>query len=152
MSRAGSLRRRLLVTVLAAVVVGVGLLTLAFNVVLRDRLDADVNDRLHARAAAQLGTLSVANGRLEVGEAPDDSAGDSRVWIFSGGRTLEQPQRVPAAVDRAADAVAARGHGMMEIASPPTSLLAEPIQRGGRDLGTVVVSVSRAPYKRTERV
>jgi signal transduction histidine kinase len=146
------LRGRLLAAVLAAVVVGVVLLTAAFNIVLRSQLDSDADQLLRARAAAQIATLSTSGGRLAVGEAPDDAAADAPVWIFAAGRALERPQRPAPAVDRAAVALAGGGRRSTEVASPQTRLLAVPVRRGGRTLGTVVVAASLAPYERTESV
>ncbi|MEA2375480.1 MAG: two-component system, OmpR family, sensor kinase [Thermoleophilaceae bacterium] len=151
-ARRRGLRGRLLLTVLASVAVGVGLLTAAFNLVLHDRLNADAHSLLRARAAAQLGTLETVNGRLAVGEAPDDAGADAQVWIFSGSRALERPQRVATVVDRAATNLAAGPRRTADVATPSTALLAVPVRRAGRRLGTVVVAVSRTPYERTERV
>jgi signal transduction histidine kinase len=151
--RIRGLRGRLLLVVLGVVLVGVLLLVAGFNVVLRARLDADVNDLLSGRASAQLATLSSAGGRLEVGEAPDDAAVDSQVWVFAGGRQLEHPRAAAASVDRAASRLAdVTARRTVDVASPETRLLAVPVRRDGRRLGTVVVAVSLAPYERTERV
>jgi signal transduction histidine kinase len=151
LGRSAGLRPRLLAAVLVAVIVGMGVLTVAFNVVLHARLNSDVNDLLRARAAAQLGTLSTVNGHLRTGEAPDDASVDSRAWIFAGRRALERPQRVAGSVDRAAGRLAAGDRRTLDVKTPPTRLLAVPARHGGRRLGTVVVAVSRAPYERTER-
>jgi signal transduction histidine kinase len=150
--RSRGLRSRLLFTVLASMAVGVVVLTVAFNVVLRARLDGDVHDVLRARANAELATLSTVDGRLSLGEAPDDAAVDARVWVFAGKRTLERPQKAAGIVDRAALGLADGPRRTTDVGDPPTALLAVPVTRGGRRLGTVVTAASRAPYQRTERV
>jgi len=146
------LRGRLLLAVLAAVVAGVALLTTTFNLVLRARLDSDVDGLLNARAAAQLATLSTQNGRLVASEAPDAAAVDSQVWVFAGPRALERPGRAPPGVDPAAAALARGPRRTLDVGSADTRLLAVPVMRAGRRLGTVVVGASLAPYERTERV
>jgi signal transduction histidine kinase len=148
----GGLRGRLLLNVLVTVAMGVALLTAAFNLILQQRLDTDIGDLLSARAAARLDTLSTVEGRLEVGEAPDVAGVDSPVWIFAGKRVLERPPRAASAVDREAARMVAGGRRTVDIAVPPTQLMATPVRRDGKRLGTVVVGVSEAPYQRTERV
>ncbi|MEA2459136.1 MAG: two-component system, OmpR family, sensor kinase [Thermoleophilaceae bacterium] len=136
---------------LGTVLVGVALLTVAFNVVLHAQLESDVNDVLGARAAAQIGALSTTDGRLAVAEAPDAAAVDSQVWVFAGRRALEHPQGAAAGVDSAAARLAGGSRRTIDVASPATRLLAEPVSEGGRRLGTVVVAASRSASERTER-
>ena len=143
------LRTRLMLAVMAAMGVGLALLIVGFNVLLARQLDGDLGSVLRARAAAQLTTLSVLDGRLRVAEAPDEGALDSQVWVFAGPRELERPQRVPAAVERAARAVSDGPRRTLDLRRPSIRLLAVPVQRGGRRLGTVVVAASRAPYEHT---
>jgi signal transduction histidine kinase len=145
------LRTRLLLAVVAAIGVGLAVLTVGFNVLLADQLDGDLDSVLRARAAAQLTTLSVVDGRLAVAEAPDDAALDSQVWVFAGSRELERPPRAPAAVERAVRALSGGPRRTLDLRRPPTRLLAVPVQRAGRRLGTVVVGASRAPYEHTRR-
>jgi signal transduction histidine kinase len=94
-------------------------------------------------------TLSVVDGRLEVAEAPDDAALDAQVWVFAGSRELERPPRVPAAVEDAARALSGGPRRTLDVRRPPVRLLAVPVQRGSRRLGTVVVGASRIPYEHT---
>jgi signal transduction histidine kinase len=150
-TRTRGLRGRLFVAVLGVVAVGLALLTVAFNLVLRAQLENDVNDVLRARAAAQLGTLAVADGRLTVTEAPDDAAVDPRVWVFSGSRVLERPRGVSPRVTAAVTALTTTPRRFVDVPSPPARLLGVPVRRAGRRLGTVVVAASRAPYERTAR-
>jgi two-component system OmpR family sensor kinase len=150
--RVRGLRTRLLLAVVAVMAVGLALLTAGFNVVLAGQLDGDLNSVLRARAAAQLTTLSIVDGRLTLAEAPDDAALDSQVWVFANGaRELERPPRGPAAVERAVQALSGGPRRTLDVPRPPTRLLAVPVQRAGRRLGTVVVGASRAPYEHTRR-
>lgn len=149
-ARTRGLRGRLILVVLSAVAVGVALIVTAFNLVLDQQLDSDLNGLLAARAGAQLSTLDVANGRLAVGEAPDEGT-DAPVWIFAGARTLERPRRASPSVERAARELANGPRRSIDVSSPSTRLLAGPVRRGGRRLGTVVVAASKAPYERTAR-
>jgi signal transduction histidine kinase len=151
-TRTRGLRRRLMVAVVGVVLVGVALLTVAFNVVLHSRLESDANAVLRARAAAQVGTLTTTDGRLVVGEAPDDAATDSQVWIFAGTRVLEHPRRPPPSLAAAAADLAGGPPRSVDVASPAARLLAEPVRDQGRRVGTVVVAASLTPYKRTERI
>jgi signal transduction histidine kinase len=145
------LRTRLVLAVIAVMGVGLAVLIIGFNLLLAHQLDGELDSVLRAGAEAQLTTLSVVDGRLEVAEAPDDAALDSQVWIFAGSRPLEQPQRAPAAVQRAVRELAGGPRRTLDLPSPPTRLLAVPVQRAGSRLGTVVVGASRTPYERTRR-
>jgi signal transduction histidine kinase len=145
------LRTRLVLAVIAVMGVGLAILIVGFNVLLAHQLDGELDSVLRAGAEAQLTTLSVVDGRLEVAEAPDDAALDSQVWIFTGSRELERPQHVPAAVERAVRELAGGPRRTLDLSTPATRLLAVPVQRAGRRLGTVVVGASRTPYERTRR-
>jgi signal transduction histidine kinase len=149
-TRTRGLRGRLILVVLSVVAVGVALLVTAFNLVLDHQLDGDLNGLLTARADAQLGTLDVTNGRLTVGEAPDEGT-DAQVWIYAGTKALERPRRTAPGVESAALELAGGQRRSIDVASPPTRLLAVPVRGGGQRLGTVVVAASKAPYERTAR-
>jgi signal transduction histidine kinase len=149
--RVRGLRTRLLLAVVAVMGVGLALLTVGFNVLLSHQLDGELDDVLRARAAAQLATLSVVDGRLEAAEAPDDAALDSQVWIFAGARALEAPPHAPVAVRRAVRSLVGGPRRTVDLRAPATRLQAVPVLRAGRRLGTVVVGASRAPYERTRR-
>jgi signal transduction histidine kinase len=145
------LRGRLILVVLGAVAVGVALLTLAFNLVLRAQLDADVNAVLRANASAQLGTLATADGRLAVGDLPDNAGVGAHIWVFSGQRALQRPRGVSARVDAVAASLAGGPRRTLDLASPPARLRATPLTHDGRRLGTLVVAASREPFERTAR-
>src|ERR1700687_3795777 len=89
------LRARLVLSTLVGSLVAVSVLVGAFNLVLNEKLRGDVDNLLRDRAAAQLRTVAVVDGRLRVSEAPDKAAPDTQTWIFVGSRALEQPVAAP---------------------------------------------------------
>ena len=70
------LRRRLLSSVLAAIVVVLAALLAGFNLVLGDRLSRDADNALFARSSAELAALHVSGGQLTVPEVHDAAALD----------------------------------------------------------------------------
>lgn len=150
MTRHVGLRGRLLVSVLLAIGLVLAGLTTGFNLVLSNRLDSDANDVAQARASAELAVLHVAHGPISLGEAPDQAAPDSQVWVFHGTRALEAPRASHA--DNAAAAILARGtRRLYDVPATDTRLYAIPVISGSRPLGTVVAGVSLAPYEQTRR-
>ncbi len=147
-SRRYGLRGRLLLTVVAVVAAALGVATLAFNLVLSRSLDGNANDLLRARGAAEVASLEVVGGRLQLGDAPDTGTTESLVWVFAGSRTLEEP-RVAAAVTRAARRLAGGPQRFADVAGS-TRLYATPVVGGGRQVGTVVTGLSLAPYNDTK--
>jgi len=150
MTRRLGLRGRLLVSVLLAIGLVLAALTTGFNLVLGNRLDSDANGVVQARASAELAVLRPAQGTISLGEAPDQAAPDSQVWVFHGTRALEAPRASDA--DNAAAAMLARGaRRLYDVPATDTRLYAIPVVSGGRRLGTVVAGVSLAPYQQTRR-
>ena len=144
-----SLRARLLLTTLAALALSLGAGVVAFNAILSARLSSDASEAAHARAAARLATLDVANGRLAVGEAPDDAVIDTQVWVFAADRRpLEAPET--ASVPLRARATALAG-GPERIADGPgdVRMASLPVVVKGQRFGTVVAAVQLRPYART---
>jgi len=148
-SWAPGLRGRLLLSVLAAITVVVGALVLGFNLVLADRLDSEAGSVLQARASAEVASLHVVAGHIQLTEAPDAGIPDSQVWVFQGRRALEQP-RSPGN-DAAAFGLAARAPATMDVAATDTRLSAVPVAEARRQVGAVVVGISLAPYRQTRR-
>lgn len=89
--RLTGLRARLLLTTLIGSLLAVSVLVAAFNLVLDAKLRGEVDNLLRDRAASQLRTIGVVDGRLSVPEAPDRSAPDIPTWAFAGRQALEQP-------------------------------------------------------------
>src|SRR4051812_2241318 len=132
-------------------VVGVGLvlLVVAFNLILSDRLDDDIDAVLTARANGQMSALDVRNGKLIVTDVPDEATAESQAWIFAGKRVLAAPRTPHHRVDSAAEGLAIGPRRFQDVESPAVRLLAEPIIDEGRRVGTVVVAASRTPYEST---
>lgn len=150
MTRRLGLRGRLLVSVLLATGLVLGALTAGFNLVLDHRLDRDATGVVQARALAELAVLRPAHGEMSLGEAPDQAAPDTPVWVFRGTRVLESPRASDA--DNAAAAMLARGgQRRYDVPAGDTRLYAIPVVSGGRRLGTVVAGVSLGPYQQTRR-
>ena len=147
-SRLG-LRRRLELAVIGAVALALILLLGAFNVVLRQRLNAEANRALVSRASAELAALRVVDGKMAVPEVPDAAAPDAQTWVFASRRILEQPRADPTTA-RAAERVAASGsRGTATVPATNIRLYTLPVVSDGRRLGTVVAQVSLGPYQST---
>ena len=143
-------RSRLLLAVLLAVGAALAGLTLAFNVVISRTLSRDADNVLRARAGDALALLGTSDGRLVVGEAPDEGAVDRQVWLFSNGRALESPQTRPA-VAAAARSLAEGPARFQSVADADTRLYSAPVIRDGKRLGTVVAGIALGPYEQTKR-
>ncbi|TMM02627.1 MAG: HAMP domain-containing histidine kinase, partial [Actinobacteria bacterium] len=111
--------------------------------------DRDANSVAQSRASAELSAVRLARGHIVLPEAPDDSALDSQVWVFEGGRALERP-RSGSANDQAAAALVGGPRRFTEVSSTDTRLYSVPIAHNGRRLGTVVAGVSLGPYEQTK--
>jgi signal transduction histidine kinase len=145
--RFGGLRARLLLTIVMGSLLAVGALILAFNVILDAQLRGEVDNLLRDAAAAQLRTIAVLEGRLEVPEAPDRGVPDTQTWVFAASTALERPTGAPPENQRAALALAGGTHTFFSVQSTRTRLYAVPILQGSRRLGTLVVSTSLRPYE-----
>ncbi len=145
------IRGRLCLAVLLAVAAALAVLTAAFNLVIGGTLERHADDLLRGRADAQLAVLKPIGDRLTLGEAPDEAAVDTPVWVFSHGRTLEAPARATPSLDAAALSLAAGGPRFRTLPATDTRLYAVPVVAHGRRLGSVVVALSVAPYEQTKR-
>jgi signal transduction histidine kinase len=131
----------------AATAVGLAAVTIAFNLVLADRLDHDADGVLRTRAQAQIANLAVAGGAVRVRESADDTALE-RVWVFSGHRAVERPLASRPVQARAEALIAAPRSRFSDIGD--TRLLAQPVHGpAGPRAGTVVAAVSLVPYEHT---
>jgi two-component system, OmpR family, sensor kinase len=145
-----SIRARLLLAVLGAVVLAVAAMTVGFNLLLSRSLSRNANDLARARATAQLAALRPTGGRLEVGETPDEALGETQLWVFSRGRTVEAP-RATKPVTAAAQSLAGGRRRFLDVGGADVRLYAAPAVFGGKRLGTVVAGVLLAPYEQTRR-
>ena len=126
-------------------------MAVVFNVVLTNRLSSDANGLLRSRVAGELAALRVVDGRLKLEDAPDDSALDTQLWVFSGRAEVESPSSSPRKIRRAARKLAGGPTRRVELSNPDLRLLAVPVVRHGQRLGTVVAAVSLKPYEDTDR-
>lgn len=148
------LRGRVTLATVAALGLGLVVLSVAINVLLSSRLSADASTVLRDRADAQLATLTTTRGRVHVVETPHDDALDEQAWVVTAdGRTLVRSPARPD-VQRAAAALASVDHPVERTVGEHVRLLAEPAygRDGRRRIGTVVVGVSLLPYEHTERI
>src|SRR4051794_41895714 len=89
--RRGGIRGRLVLVVMGIVGIGLVLLVVAFNLILSDRLDSDIDAVLKARANGQMSALDVRKGSLIVTDVPDEATAESEAWIFAGRRGPPAP-------------------------------------------------------------
>lgn len=149
--RPTGLRARLVLATLVGALVTIAALVVAFNVLLDSRLNDQADSVLRERAAAQLRSLPVIDGRLRVPEAPDRGSADTRTWIFAAGTELERPATSTPAEQGGARTLAASGRGYATVAADQERLHAVPVDQGPRRLGTLVVGASLVPYRSSAR-
>lgn len=145
-----SLRGKLLITVIAAIALVLTVLTLAFNLVLRSRLNTEANSILQARASAVLGTLRVTGNRILLPESPDAGNPDLPIWVFEGTRPIEAPRTTPT-TDAQAAGLAARSPGIQDLPGSQTRLYSVSVDQGPRRVGAVVAALSLGPYLQTRK-
>jgi len=126
-------------------------LTVAFNLVLSDRLYAEATSAVQARASAGLAGLDVTGNRIQLSDAPDERSIDPQVWIFQAGAPLEQPRGAPPANTSVAAALARVAPARRDVGATHTRLYAVPVAQAGRSVGAVVAGVSLRPYQQTQR-
>ena len=146
-----TLRDRLTAVSVLVAAIAIGALTLAFNLLLANSLDGDIDNRLRTQASAAATTVVVRDNQLTVREAANDAAVDRRTWVYEGRRAIERPP-ADAELQAAADALAGRANVFVDLADREVRLYAEPITGDGRGVGTVVAAQSLAAYDRTTDV
>jgi two-component system, OmpR family, sensor kinase len=149
LSLVGGLRGRLLASVMGGIGLLLAALTIAFNLVLAQRLDGDANGVVQARAVAGLSSLTVGSGRIRLADAPDERSPDAQLWVFQGATALEQPRAAPVSNSRAATTLAALAPASRDVRATRTRLYALPVVQSGRRLGAVVAGLSLTPYDQT---
>lgn len=141
-----TLRGRVAVIALAAIAGWLALLTIVFNVIVMRRLQTQAVEVAHARATAAAATVRFGDGRPTVLESPADAALDYGIWLYIGDHAVQRAQ-APVPLQQRADALA--GRGVIAGTTDSAVLSAEPLRQGGRQVGTVVASVSFGPYQDT---
>ena len=104
---------------------------------------------LRSRAASQLDVIDTSSGHIRLREGANASP-DTGVWVLEGNRVIERP-RARRSVDAQALLAAQEPAGFHDAADADVWLYARPVFDHGRRLGTIVVSLSRAPYEQTRR-
>ena len=148
-----TLRGRVTLATIAVLAVGIGGLSVLFNVLLENRLDSDASAALRSRVAAQLATLDVSHGAIRTEEGPGDVALDRRAWVFDHGRMIERPGAESAALGATVASLATVPRTTEKDAPGKVRLRAVPVRdRAGGRLGTVVVAVSLVAYEHTRQL
>ena len=145
MTRRGSLRVRLTAVAVLATGAVIVVVVVAFNLLLARTLDRQVDDRLRTQAAAVATTVRITGGpRGACASRPATARSTGRCGSSPGGARCSGPS-APPRVQRAAERLAARGHGMAQVGDHEARLYALPLVRGGRRRGVVVTGcVARA--------
>jgi signal transduction histidine kinase len=148
-----SFRRRLGLTALATLAVGLGSLLVAGNVLLDRGVRSEATALLRARADAQLAALSVTGRGVAVRETAGDRLLDREGWVLDGARVLERPRGVPPALDRLAVALGRRRVAAEREGPGDIRLRVQPVRAPGPGAAaaTVVVGLSVAPLERLRR-
>ncbi|MEH0416209.1 sensor histidine kinase [Streptomyces sp. B21-083] len=145
-----TLRGRLSLVALTTATLLMVILTVAFNTVIRHRLQRQADDELHARAAAVATTIDTSGPTVRVLETVNDQLLDTNVWIYAGTRLLERPPSTPTGnpLARAAGELAHRGgtHCLTADEPDPARLCSLPVSRG-RSTATVVTALDLSPYR-----
>jgi signal transduction histidine kinase len=146
-------RLRLLLTSLAALIVGLGALVIAGNVLLERGVNAEATSLLHARADAQMAALTVTPTRVIERDTPNDTVLDRSSWVLDGSRLIERPAGVDPELDRAAIALGRARRNVERRGPQRTRLLAVPVfaPKARTASGAVVVALSVRPLERVEQ-
>ncbi|KOV56145.1 sensor histidine kinase [Streptomyces sp. MMG1121] len=147
-----TLRGRLSLVALTTAALLMVILTVAFNTVVRHRLQHEADDELRTRAAAVATTVDTRHGRVRVLETSGDRLLDTNAWIYADGRLLEQPPSGAGGLTRAAGALAARGRRECRTVrgADTVRLCAEPVPDAAAR-ATVVTALDLAPYRSSAR-
>jgi signal transduction histidine kinase len=136
-----TLRRRLLLTSMATLVIGLGGLLVLGNLLLAQRVRAETSSVLRANAESQVSALRVTPTGVHVRQTANDARLDSRGWVLDGRKVIERPRAVNPVLDALAVRLGRAGHPT-EIDGPDeTRLRVEPIRGAGGapTVGSVVV-------------
>jgi len=136
------------VALLALLVIGgwLAVLTIGFNVVLDHELHAQSEGIVRARADSAAGTVRLdSSGRARVIDSSTDAALDSGIWVYSGHASVERPHG-DRDLQAVADSLVDRGARFAD--GPDARLYARPLVQHGRQVATVVASVSTEASER----
>jgi signal transduction histidine kinase len=147
-----TVRRRLLLVSLLTLAVGLGVLLVVGNTLLRSGVRAQAEAVLRARADAQLAELRVTPAGTSVRESSGDEVLDRSTWVLDGDRVVERPAGVSARLNRTAEALARRHDRAERDAPGDMRLRAVPVTEhgSGRTAGAIVVGYAMAPLERIQ--
>ena len=144
-------RDRVTLASVAVLAVGLGVLGVATNLLLTQQLGQDASALLRERTDAQLATIAISHGRMQV-RAVDDGSLDRQSWAYSGSKAIERPV-APPELQRAADDLSRVRAPVERTLGERTRLRATPVYApDGSGVGTVVVGTSLDPYEHSERI
>lgn len=146
-----SLRSRLLLTVLVGIGLTLGVTLTGFNVLLRNRLDADATQLVRDRAATRRAELTIQSGRIVPDRADERKPTEGRVWVYAEGRLIDGPRAATPFARFLAEAVgslAVGPPGVHDVGSE-TRLAVLSVTDRKRRIGTVVAALSLRPYQRS---
>ena len=147
--RPRGVRTRLLLVVMVATAVALALMTLAFNLALSRALSLQADALARSRAANEVGSLTIVNGRVVESGRPDPGGLESEAWVFVGDRVVERPNVGPA-LTAAARRVRTTTGRVVDVPSRRVRLYAMPVS--GSVAAVVVAGVSMIPFDKTARV
>ena len=146
-------RTRLLATSLLTLVVGLGALLVAGNVLLAVQIRSDESSLLDERAQALLASLEVRGERVLTRQTPNDDRLDRQSWVLAGDRVIERPASVDPALDVAAVRFGRSGQTGDREGPDDTRLRAQPIvDAAGKPVGAVVVALSEESLERVQKL
>src|SRR3954451_13081583 len=136
-----TLRRRLLLTSMATLIVGLGALMVLGNVLLAQRARAETSSVLRANADSQLSALHVTATNVRLRQTANDASLDARGWVLAGNKVIERPPAADPALDELAVRLGRAGRETEVDGPDDTRLRVKSIRApgGGRVLGAVVV-------------
>ena len=145
------MRARLLATVVVAVAAALALMTLGFNLLLWRGLSSNADALARSRAAVEVSSVNLVNGRVLPSAVPDRGGLESEAWLFVGSRKIDGP-RASRSLDEAARRVAAAPGQIIDVVGERVRFFAAPAVVDGKQVATIVVGVSMTPYETTRRI
>ena len=149
----GTLRGRLALAALLVTAVWVALLTVAFNVILTNRLAVQADQTLRTRASAVAALVTVdAAGKVSIRSPADSRTVDRGIWVYAGTTVLRRPT-ADDDLQRAADRLARSAGGFTTPRGDPlTRLYAQPVEVDGERVATVLAAIDLDAYSDAAQV
>jgi signal transduction histidine kinase len=149
MKQPRTIRARLLLSVMLAATVITAIATVAFGFALAHALSDDADDVARLQAARELANVQARGGRVVV--APHALPVDALVWILEGDKIVSGPNVDPA-LTRAVLPYVHSGTDFVDVPGQNVRLHAAAVKdSAGARIGSVVVGISLAPFRGTQR-